>query len=257
VVRAEGEVDYRCVNADCPAKLRESLLHFGRRSVMNIEGLGDAVVQQLLDKGLVKSVADLYALTEEQLTGLDRFAEKSARALLAEIEQSKRAGLARVLMGLGVRFVGERTAELLAEEFGSIEGLEAASQEELERVEEVGPRISEAILEFFRQPANLALVQSLKQAGVDMTAEKKQRSTQLAGLTFVLTGTLPTLSREEAKRRIEDAGGKTAGSVSKKTSYVVAGEEAGSKLDKALELKVPVMDEAGLLKLLAGESADA
>jgi DNA ligase (NAD+) len=250
VVRVEGEVDFRCVNANCPAKLRESLLHFGRRSVMNIEGLGDAVVQQLLDKQLVKSVADLYRLSEEQLTALDRFAEKSARALLDEIEQSKHAGLARVLMGLGIRFVGERTAELLAEEFGSIEALEAATAEELERVEEVGPRISQAILEFFAQPANLALIQSLKAAGVDMTAEKKQRSTQLAGLTFVLTGTLPTLSREEAKRRIEAAGGKTAGSVSKKTSYVVAGEEAGSKLDKALELKLPVIDEAGLLTLL-------
>jgi DNA ligase (NAD+) len=250
VVRAEGEVDYRCVNADCPAKLRETLLHFGHRNVMKIEGLGEAVVQQLLDRGLVKSVADLYQLTEEQLMGLDRFAEKSARALLAEIEGSKRAGPARVLMGLGIRFVGERTAELLAEEFGSIEALEAASAEELERVEEVGPRISQAILEFFAQPANLALIASLKAADVDMTAEKKLRATQLAGLTFVLTGTLPTLTRDEAKAKIEAAGGKTAGSVSKKTSYVVAGEEAGSKLDKARELKVPVIDEAGLLALL-------
>jgi len=250
VVRVEGEVDYRCVNADCPAKLRESLLHFGRRGVMNIEGLGDAVVQQLLDRGLVRSVADLYALTEEQLANLDRFAEKSAKALMREIEGSKKAGLARVLMGLGIRFVGERTAELLAEEFGSIEALETATVEELERVEEVGPRISQAIREFFAQPANLALVESLKKVGVDMTAEKKQRSTQLAGLTFVLTGTLPTLTRDEAKKRIEDAGGKTAGSVSKKTSYVVAGEEAGSKLDKAIELKVPVLDEGGLLALL-------
>jgi DNA ligase (NAD+) len=251
VVRAEGEVDFRCVNADCPAKLREALLHFASRGVMNIEGLGEAVVLQLADRGLVKSVADLYTLTEEQLTSLDRFAEKSARALLAEIEDSKRAGLARVLMGLGIRFVGERTAELLAEEFGSIEALEAATAEELERVEEVGPRISQAILEFFAQPANLALIQSLKDAGVDMTAEKKQRSVQLAGLTFVLTGTLPTLTRDEAKARIEAAGGKTAGSVSKKTSYVVAGEEAGSKLDKARELKIPVVDEAGLLALLS------
>jgi DNA ligase (NAD+) len=209
------------------------------------------VVQQLLDRGLVHGVADLYSLTEEQLAALDRFAEKSAHALIEEIKQSKRAGLARALMGLGIRFVGERTAELLAEEFGSIEALESATTEELERVEEVGPRISQAILEFFAQPANIALVQSLKDAGVDMTAEKKQRSTQLAGLTFVLTGTLPTLTRDEAKRRIEAAGGKTAGSVSKKTSYVVAGEEAGSKLDKALELKVPVLDEAGLLALLA------
>jgi DNA ligase (NAD+) len=250
VVRAEGEVDYRCVNADCPAKLRESLLHFGRRGVMNIEGLGDAVVQQLLDRGLVRSVADLYALTEEQLANLDRFAEKSAKALMGEIEGSKKAGLARVLMGLGIRFVGGRTAELLAEEFGSIEALEMATVEELERVEEVGPRISQAIQEFFAQPANRALVEGLKKAGVDMTAEKKQRSTQLAGLTFVLTGTLPTLTRDEAKKRIEDAGGKTAGSVSKKTSYVVAGEEAGSKLDKAIELKIPVLDEAGLLTLL-------
>jgi DNA ligase (NAD+) len=251
VVRQEGEVDYRCVNADCPAKLRETLLHFGGRGVMNIEGLGDAAVVQLMERGLVRSVADLYKLTEEQLVGLDRFAEKSARTLLEEIELSKQAGLARVIMGLGIRFVGERTAELLAQEFGSIEELQKATAEELERVEEVGPRISQAILEFFAQPANIALVISLKDAGVNMTAEKKTRSTQLSGLTFVLTGALPTLSRDEAKRRIEAAGGKTAGSVSRKTSYVVAGEEAGSKLDKALELKVPVLDEAALLDLLA------
>ena len=252
VVRQEGEADYRCVNADCPAKLRETLLHFGSRGVMNIEGLGEAVVAQLMERGLVHSVAYLYRLTEEQLISLDRFAEKSARTLLEEIDRSKKAGLARVIMGLGIRFVGERTAELLAQEFGSIEALEAATTEELERVEEVGPRISAAIREFFTRPANLELVEALKEAGVDMTAEKKQRSTQLAGLTFVLTGTLPTLTRDEAKRRIEAAGGKTAGSVSKKTSYVVAGEEAGSKLDKAIELKVPVLDEAGLLKLLEG-----
>jgi DNA ligase (NAD+) len=250
VVRAEGEVDFRCVNADCPAKLRESLLHFASRGVMNIEGLGEAVVQQLLDRGLVHSVADLYSLTSEQLTGLDRFAEKSARSLIEEIDRSKAAGLARVLMGLGIRFVGERTAELLSEEFGSIEALRAASAEELERVEEVGPRISQAILEFFAQPANLALIDSLRKAGEKMTGEKKQRSTKLAGLTFVLTGTLPTLTREAAKARIEAAGGKTASAVSKKTSYVVAGEEAGSKLDKARNLKVPVLDEAGLLALL-------
>jgi DNA ligase (NAD+) len=248
-------VDYRCVNVDCPAKLRESLLHFGRRSVMNIEGLGEAVVQQLFDRGLVRSVADLYSLKKDALIALDRFAEKSAEALLEEIELSKKAGLARVLMGLGIRFVGERTAELLAEEFGSIDALMAATAPELERVEEVGPRISQAILEFFSQPANLTLIQSLKDAGVDMTAEKKQRSAQLAGLTFVLTGTLPTLARDEAKARIEAAGGKTAGSVSKKTSYVVAGEEAGSKLDKARELKIPVLDEAELLALLEGPPA--
>ena len=269
MVRAEGEVDYRCVNADCPAKLRESLVHFASRGVMNIEGLGEAVVQQLLDRGLVRSVADLYRLDEAALLSLEKevtrknkaagidemkverlLGPKAAQTLLGEIEASKLAGLARVLMGLGIRFVGERTAELLAAEFGAIDALAAATAEELERVEEVGPRISQAILEFFAQPANLALIQSLKDAGVNMTAEKKERSTQLAGLTFVLTGTLPTLTRDEAKRKIEAAGGKIAASVSKKTSYVVAGEEAGSKLDKARELKVLILDEAGLLALL-------
>jgi DNA ligase (NAD+) len=254
VVRAEGEVDFRCVNADCPAKLRESLLHFGRRGVMNIEGLGDAVVQQLLERGMVHGVADLYKLTVEQLAGLERFAEKSATALVEEIQRSKKAGLARVLMGLGIRFVGERTAELLAEDFGSIDALMEATAEDLECVEEVGPRISQAILEFFAQAKNRELVEHLRAAGVDMTAERKQRSTKLAGLTFVLTGTLPALTRDEAKKMIETAGGKTAGSVSKKTNYVVAGEEAGSKLDKAHELKVPVLDEAGLHKLLKSGS---
>ena len=212
----------------------------------------------------MKSVADLYSLTVEQLAGLERFAEKSAQTLWNEIQDSKNAGLARVIMGLGIRFVGERTAELLAQEFGSIEALMAASAEELERVEEVGPRISQAILEFFARPANCALVEALKDAGVKMTAEKKQRSSQLAGLTFVLTGTLPNLTRDEAKAKIEAAGGKVAGSVSKKTSYVVAGEEAGSKLDKARELNVPVLDESGLLRLLesgaeepAGDPASA
>jgi DNA ligase (NAD+) len=252
VVRAEGEVDWRCVNADCPAKLRESLLHFGSRGVMNIEGLGDAAVQQLLERKLVASVADLYSLTEEQVVGLERFAAKSARALLAEIKNSKKAGLARVLMGLGIRYVGERTAELLAQEFGSIDAIMAASAQELERVEEVGPRISEAILEFFTRPANRVLVERLREAGVEMTAERKVRTSQLEGFTFVLTGALPNLTRDEAKQKIEAAGGKVSGSVSKKTSYVVAGEEAGSKLEKAQELKVPILDEAGLLKLLEG-----
>jgi len=256
--RAEGEVDWRCVNADCPAQLRETLLHFGSRDVMNIEGLGEAVVAQLLDRGLVHHVADLYSLTEEQLVSLDRFAEKSAKALLAEIERSKNAGLARVLMGLGIRFVGERTAQLLAEEFGSIDEIIATSEtgpegvEKLERVEEVGPKIAESIHSYFARPANLQLVKSLREKGVIMTAEKKQRSTELVGMTFVLTGTLPTLTRDEAKQKIESAGGKVSGSVSKKTSYVVAGEEAGSKLDKARELGIPVLDEAALLEMLAG-----
>ena len=269
VVRAEDEADWRCVNADCPAKLRESLLHFASRGVMNIEGLGEAVVQQLLDRQLVKSVADLYSLKETELLSLEKdviridkktkekkkaierlLGPKATETLIAQIENSKQAGLARVLMGLGIRFVGERTAELLAQEFGGIEALESAPAEELERVEEVGPRISQAILEFFAQPANLALIQSLKKAGVEMTAEKRQRSAQLAGLNFVLTGTLPTLTREEAKDRIEAAGGKVVASVSKKTNFVVAGEEAGSKLMKAHELKIPVLNEAEFLAKL-------
>ena len=156
------------------------------------------------------------------------------------------------MMGLGIRYVGERTAELLAQEFGSIDAIMGASAQELERVEEVGPRISEAIVEFFSRPANRALVEKLKEAGVEMTAEKKVRTSQLEGFTFVLTGTLPNLTRDEAKQKIESAGGKVSGSVSKKTSYLVAGEEAGSKLDKARELKVQILDEAGLLKLLEG-----
>ena len=269
VVRAEGEVDYRCVNADCPAKLRETLLHFGRREVMNIEGLGEAVVEELCKKQLVRSVADLYALGIEKLLTLEKevvrvdkktkekkasieglLGPKAAQTLLDQIERSQHAGLARVLMGLGIRFVGERTAELLAQEFGNIEDLVKANSEQLEGVEEIGPRISQAIVEFFADEGNRELVKRLKDAGVEMTAEKKQRSAQLAGLTFVLTGTLPTLTRDEAKQKIEAAGGKTAGSVSKKTSYLVAGADAGSKLTKAREFKVPVLDEAGLLALL-------
>jgi DNA ligase (NAD+) len=222
---------------------------------MNIEGLGDAVVQQLLDRGLVRSVADLYSLTEEQLLAWSASRRSRRARCLRRLKDRRRAGLARVLMGLGIRFVGERTAELLAQEFGSIEAVMAASAEELERVEEVGPRISQAILEFFADKANRDLVKRLADAGVDMTAEKRQRSAQLAGLTFVLTGTLPTMTRDEAKEKIESAGGKTAGSVSKKTSYVVAGEESGSKLDKARELKIPVIDEEGLLALLEGQAA--
>jgi DNA ligase (NAD+) len=261
VVRAKGEVDFRCVNADCPGKLRESLLYFGKRAVMNIEGLGEAVVKQLLDRGLVHSVADLYSLTKEQLTSLPGVAELSARTLLDEIEKSKSAGLARVLTGLGISYVGERTAELLAQEFGSIDDLMAASEKRLdaffvsskkqsEDSEGADSNKSEAIVEFFSQPANRTLVQRLKDAHVDMKAERKQRSRQLQGLTFVLTGTLPTFSRDEAKAMIKAASGRITSVVSKKTSYVVAGEKSGSKLDEARKLEVPVIDEAQLSALL-------
>ncbi|MBX6359857.1 MAG: NAD-dependent DNA ligase LigA [Acidobacterium ailaaui] len=250
IVRTEGEADYRCVNADCPARLRESLLHYASRGVMNIEGLGEAVVNQLLERKLVRSIADLYKLDESALLSLDRIGEKTARSLLREIEQSKKARLDRVLYGLGIRFVGERTAQLLAEEFGSMDAILSASQEDLERVNEVGPKVSQAIHEFFREEKNRELVEHLRQAGLTLTAEKRKKTSQLEGLTFVLTGTLPHLTREEAKAKIEAAGGRVSGSVSKKTSYVVAGEDAGSKLDKAHELKVPVIDELKLLEML-------
>ncbi len=267
--RTEGEADYRCVNIDCPARLAGSLLHFASRGVMNIEGLGDAVVIQLLEHKLVSSIADLYSLTDEQLAQLQhevvtkdkKTGEEKTRTqallgpkertdLLAEIEASKKAPLDRVLFGLGIRFVGARTAQLLAEEFGSMEALMAASADELERVNEVGPRVSEAIREFFDESRNRALVHKLEKAGLTMTAEKRRKTSQLEGLTFVLTGTLPNLSREDAKARIESAGGRVSGSVSKKTNYVVAGEDAGSKLDKAKELGVSVIDEFQLQMML-------
>jgi DNA ligase (NAD+) len=250
LVRAEGEVDWRCVNANCPARLREELLHFAARGVMNIEGLGDAMVSQLLAAGYVRGITDLYELTKEQLVALDRVGEKSAQALLDQIERSKSAPLARVIFGLGLRFVGERTAQLLASHFGSMDALMAASAEELEAVNEVGPRVAQAIQEFFAEPRNRALVERLRAAGLTFTAQKRVTGSAFEGLTFVLTGTLPNLTRDEAKEKIESAGGRVSGSVSRKTNYVVAGEEAGSKLDKANSLGVAVLDEAGLLKLL-------
>ncbi|HXP10245.1 MAG TPA: NAD-dependent DNA ligase LigA, partial [Acidobacteriaceae bacterium] len=252
VVRDEGEADYRCINVDCPARLKESILHFASRKVMNIEGLGDALVTQLLERRLLTSVAGIYSLTEEQLLELERVGKKSAQSLLSEIKNSKKLPLNRVLFALGIRFVGERTAQLLAESFGSMDALMKASIEDLQAVDEVGPRVAEAIHEFFAEEKNRQLVKKLQDAGLTFTAEKKRKSSQLEGVTFVLTGTMPDLTREEAKARIEAAGGRVSGSVSKKTSYVVAGEEAGSKLDKARELKVPVIEQAQLLELLGG-----
>jgi DNA ligase (NAD+) len=326
LVKVEGEVDWRCVNASCPARLREELRHFGSRGVMNIEGLGDAMVAQLLGqtvedeseglsdeaaavveaeeeqtkeeadssaalrndkdgalrndkeggvelseeaeeeqtkeeadssaslrndksnlkdgrktevalrKVLVRTIADLYdpkKINLETLLELERVGEKSARALLDEIERSKQAGLARVLLGLGIRFVGERTAGLLAAH--------------------VGPKVAQGVREFFAEEKNRELVEALRSVGVEMTAEKKVTTTALEGLTFVLTGTLPTMTREAAKELIEAAGGKVSGSVSKKTDYVVAGEEAGTKLEKAVSLGVKVLDEDGLRGLLGAE----
>jgi DNA ligase (NAD+) len=250
VVRTEGEVDYRCVNANCPAKLRETILHFASRGIMNIDGMGDALVNQLTDRGLVKNVADIYQLTKADLLSLERMGDKSAQNILDEIENSKTLPLERVIYGLGIRMVGERTAQFLAEHFGSMDTLENAGVEELQNVNEVGPRIAESIVEFFSIPANRKLVERLREAGLTLTGQKKQRGTKLAGKTFVLTGTLAHFTRDEAKKMIEDAGGKVTGSVSKKTDYVVAGADAGSKLDKAKELGVAVIEEKDLSQLL-------
>jgi len=243
VVRTEGEADHRCVNANCPAKLRESVRHFASRSVMNIEGMGDALVNQLTDCGLVKNVADIYRITKDDLLNLERMGDKSAQNVLNEIEASKKLPLERVIYGLGIRFVGERTAEFLAEHFGSIDAIMNASAEELQEVNEVGPRIAESMVEFFQEPRNRELIEQLRKAGLTFSGKKKQRGTKLAGKTFVLTGTLVRYTRDEAKKMIEDAGGRVSGSVSKKTDYVVAGTDAGSKLDKAKELGVKVIDE--------------
>ena len=250
VVRAEGEADHRCVNQKCPAKLRETILHFASRGVMNIDGMGDALVTQLTEKGMVKDVADIYKLTKDKLLSLERMGEKSAENVLREVENSKKLPLERVIYGLGIRFVGERTAQFLAEHFGNMEDLVKAGEEELQHVEEVGPRIAKSIVEFFAEPKNRELVDELRAAGLTLKGKKKERGTKLAGKTFVLTGTLANYSRDEAKKMIEDAGGKVAGSVSKKTDYVVAGSDAGSKLDKAKELGVAVIDEQEMERLV-------
>jgi DNA ligase (NAD+) len=250
VVRTEGEADHRCVNANCPAKLQGTILHFASRHVMNIDGLGEALVNQLTERGLVKNVADLYKLTKGDLLGLERMGEKSAENVLSEIEASKKLPLERVIYGLGIRMVGERTAQFLAEHFGSLDAIMKASAEELEEVNEVGPRIAESIVEFFGDDHNRKLVGDLRKAGLMFTGQKKEKGTKLAGKTFVLTGTLARHTRDEAKEMIENAGGRVSASVSKKTDYVVAGSDAGSKLDKARELGVSVIGEEELEKLV-------
>lgn len=249
VARIESEVDFRCVNANCPAKLLGTILHFASRGVMNIDGMGESLVNQLIERGMVRNVADIYDLSKKDLLSLERFADKSAQNILEEIENSKKLPLERVIYGLGIRMVGERTAQFLAEHFGSMEAIESASVEDLQNVGEVGPKIAESIAEFFSNAANRKLVARLSAAGLTFQGKKKERGTKLAGKTFVLTGTLAHFTRDEAKKMIEDAGGKVTGSVSKKTDYVVAGSDAGSKLDKAKELGVSVIDEKEMEKL--------
>jgi DNA ligase (NAD+) len=251
IYRAEGEVAYRCVNTACPAKLKESLLHFAGRRAMNIDGLGDALVGQLVAKGLVKDAADLYGLTHAQLTNLDRMGDKSASNLLAQIESSRKADLSRIIFSLGIPFVGERTAQLLADHFGSLDRLAQAGGKELEAVFEVGPKMAKGISEFFREKRNLEVVEKLRRAGLRFEQKAaRKRDNRLAGKQLVLTGTLPHYSRDEARKMIEAAGGRVTGSVSKRTDYLVVGVEAGSKLDKAKALGVTAIGEVELLKLL-------
>jgi DNA ligase (NAD+) len=218
---------------------------------MEIDGLGEALVNQLVDRGMVRNIADLYRLTVEQLMELERMGQKSASKLIANIDASRERPLPRILNGLGIPFVGERTAQFLAEAFGDLDAIAQAGEEELQRAEEVGPKVAQSIRKFFHEKRNRDLIERLRAEGLPFQYQSPRKASgALAGRTFVLTGTLPTLAREEAKERIERAGGKVAGSVSRKTNYVVAGEEAGSKLDKARELGIEVIDEAGLLEML-------
>ena len=255
VHHVEGEAAYRCVNVSCPARTRESLLHFAGRHAMNIDGLGDKIVIQLLEKKLVKDYADLYRLNLETLTNLDRMAEKSAQNLLDEIAASKKASLARLVYAIGMPFVGERTAQLLASHFGDMQKIADASAEELMEVGEVGPKVAEGVREFFSESANRKLIDHLREVGVNMKEQRKALiDTRFAGLTFVFTGTLANHSREEAQALAVAHGAKIGGSVSKKTSYVVVGEDAGSKLAKAEALKVKILTEPEFEKLLTAKA---
>ena len=251
VVREKGEVAWRCINSSCPAQLKESILHFASRKAMDINGLGEALVDQLISKGLIHNAADIYRLHEESLVKLERMGRKSAQNLLAEIDQSRSATLDRLIFALGIRFVGERTAQLLAAHFHSLDRLMEASQEDLEEVFEVGPVVAASIHGFFREPRNQDQVIQLRKERLQFNlTEQGAKGTALAGKTFVLTGTLHRSTRDEAKHLIEQAGGHVTGSVSKKTDYVVAGSDPGSKLQKAQELSVRIITEDDLDSLL-------
>ena len=248
----EGEAMARCTNATCPAQRRERVRHFCSRGAMDIEGVGDVLAFALVDEGLVDDVSGLYALTAERLATLPRMGDKTIANVLANIEGSKSRGLARLLFGLGIRMVGSQNAAILAGDYGTIDALMAASEADLILSDGIGVQIAASVVLFFQQEANRALIERLRAAGVDLTAPKRERASAgpLAGKTFVLTGTLPNLTREEASEMIVSAGGKVTSAVSKKTTYLVAGEEAGSKLTKAESLGVEVIDEDALRELL-------
>ena len=254
VHRTEGEVAYRCVNVSCPARRRESFLHFAGRHAMNIDGLGEKVVDQFLEKQMVKDFADLYKLELEEVAALERMGEKSAQNLLDEIGASKKNSLARLIYAIGIPFVGERTAQLLSEHFGSMDKVATASAEELVEVGEVGPKIAEGVREFFSESANRKLIERLRAVGVNMKeAQRELKDSRFAGMTFVFTGTLEGRSREDAEALVASHGGKAGSSVSKKTNYVVVGADPGSKYDKAKSLGVPILDEAQFDKLISAK----
>jgi DNA ligase (NAD+) len=249
VLRQEGEAAYRCIGLRCPAKRRGLIRHFASKYGLDIDGLGEKLVEQLVSTGFVKDVADLYHLTEEQLEPLERMGKKSAKNLLEAIQRSKGTTLARLIYGLGIPQVGEHAANLLADEFGSLEILVRASPEELQAVHEIGPETAREIRAFFDLEQNKDVVQRLRAAGIDPRIEKRPQSGKLQGKTFVITGTL-SIPRDEATRRVRACGGKVTGSVSGKTDYVVVGADPGSKADKARKLGVTTIDEAGLERLL-------
>jgi DNA ligase (NAD+) len=251
-VREEGEADFRCTGGlFCSAQRKQALLHFAQRRAVEIDDLGEKLVDQLVDAELVKTLPDLYRLTRAQLIGLDRMAEKSANNLLASLEKSKQTTLPRFLYGLGIRHVGEATAKDLARHFGGLQAIINASVDQLLMVNDVGPVVANSLRAFFDQVHNREVVQQLRECGVhwEEFAPGARLDLPLSGHTYVITGSLPTLSREQAQALLEQAGAKVAGSVSKKTTGVVAGEAAGSKLEKAMALGIPVLDEAALLAL--------
>jgi len=243
-----------CVNAACPAQLVRQIEYFVSRGAMDIDGFGIKIGEQLAEEGLIKDTADIYFLTRDQLLGLEGFADKKVDNLLEAIEASKQQPFERVLIGLGIRYVGSTVASLIVDALPSMDKIRQASQEELETIDGVGPRIAESIVEWFKRPDNVALVEKLRRAGVNLETtasdDAPSVSQSLVGMTFVITGTLPSWTRDEAKAFIQQHGGKVTGSVSKKTNYLLVGENAGSKLDKAQSLGVTILDEDGLKQLV-------